>query len=301
MKGYISFGKWIGRVVLSVFIFLFSFSSCSTEAPWETKKVQLTMNIKTVSAGFIECSFSTNKNAYYLIAIEPAKKGEDPMKHQKQFMMLALDSANLEYIAWRNDLLKSGEMNVAPFASHALQYGEVTHFFTGLQPDTDYWLYAFVVDPDKMQSAGKLYLSNVTTTSTSIVDIHFDYRVKEQWDYIYPVDSLGNIYSNFPYIATTIDSAETMKSDTDAIVDFILWVNYMFENPDQAVVRYGVQAVENDGFLSNVEFEDGHTYYTAISGFDGMFEHMTLYKFKWTAENCNLFFHDTDSANIVNY
>lgn len=259
------------------------------------------MNIQTVSAGFIECNFSTNKNAYYLIAIEPARKGEDPMKHQKQFMMLALDSANLEYIAWRNTLLKSGEMNVAPFASHSLQYGDVTHFFTGLQPNSDYWVYAFVVDPDKMQSAGRLYLSTVTTTTYSIIDIHFDYRVKGQWDYIYPVDSLGNIYSHFPYIATTADSADLMiESDIDALVDYLLWVNHMFEYPDSARVLYGVNVVENDGFQSAVEFEEGHTYYTTISGFDGLFEHMTLYKFKWTGDDCNLFYQDTDSANIVN-
>ncbi|MBR6493472.1 MAG: hypothetical protein IKT13_06000 [Paludibacteraceae bacterium] len=296
--------KWSGSHLVAVCIqtlvwLAVLFPSCNPEAPWETKKVDLTMTINTVSAGFIECSFSTNKNAYYLIAIEPARKGEDPMTHQKQFMMLAMDSANLEYIAWRNELLKSGEMNVAPFASHALQYGSVTHFFTGLQPSTDYWVYAFVVNPDKMQSAGKLYLSTVTTTAYSVLDIHFDYRVKGHWDYVYPVDSLGNIYTQFPYIATTMDSAVMMKDDIDAIAEFLVWVDNQFEHPELADVLYGVKAVENDGWQSSVMFEEGHTYYTALAGFDGLFEHLTLYKFKWTGEDYNQFYHDTDSANIM--
>lgn len=275
-------------------------TSCSTEAPWETKKVELKMNIKTVSAGFIECSFSTNKNAYYLIAIQPAKKGEDPMKHQKQFMMLALDSANLEYIAWRNDLLKSGEMNVAPFASHALQYGDVTHFFTGLQSETEYWLYAFVVNPDKMQSAGKLYLANVKTTEQSVVDVYFEYRVKGYWDYIYPVDSLGNIHSQFPYLTLTEDSQyiadEVHSTPEEFFTDYFL--DAMKKN-ESDMIRYGVNVDLHDGRLGDLFFKEGHTYYTAIVGFDGFIGNNVIYKFKWTDEDFEAYFKNEDS--IVDY
>ena len=46
-------------------------ASCTPEAKWETDDVIVKMNIGTISAGFIECNFSTNKEAYYLIACRP--------------------------------------------------------------------------------------------------------------------------------------------------------------------------------------------------------------------------------------
>ena len=53
---------------LSLGAMLLWFSSCNPEAPWATKDVIIQMKAKTVSAGFAEYSFSTNKEAYYLIA-----------------------------------------------------------------------------------------------------------------------------------------------------------------------------------------------------------------------------------------
>ena len=277
--------------------------SCNPEAKWETEDVNITMNIKKVSAGFVECDFSTDKGAYYLVAIENARIGYDPMAHQKQFMMLAIDSANVEYLAWRNYLLKNGEFNIAPFSSHSLQYGSINYFFTGLQPNQDYWIYAFVVDPETLQPKGKLHLEHVTTKETSDMDIHFDYRIKGYWDYIYPVDSVRKIYNNFPYIATTYDSLRLVDlgvtTDIGAVVYFAFWSQERFTYPDLANVIYGVHAIENDGRQSAEMFEEGHTYYTGISGYDGSYKQTTVYKFKWTGTKCNYYFHDTDSANIA--
>lgn len=277
--------------------------ACSPEAKWTTDDVEINMEIVTVSAGFAECRFSTNKEAYYLIACVPAVEGENPQDHPKQFMTLALDSANVEYLAWRNALLKQGEFNVAPFASHALQYGSVNHFFTGLLPGEDYWIYAFVVDPSSLKPVGKLYLETVKTTTESIMDIHFEYRIKGKWDYIYPVDEKGNIYSRFPYIATTCDSLKLVtdgfETDSATCAYFLFWALERFLYPDSANVLYGVKVVENDGWSSSEEWKEGHTYYTAISGYDGSFKQATLYKFTWTGDSCNYYFHDTDSANVM--
>jgi hypothetical protein len=65
-------------------------------------------------------------------------------------------------------------------------------------------------------------------------------------------------------------------------------------------VIYGVYAVNNDGFNSGEIWQEGHTYYTVVSGYDGSFRQTTIYKFVWTGEDCNLYFRDTDPANIVN-
>ena len=59
-----------------------------------------------------------------------------------------------------------------------------------------------------------------------------------------------------------------------------------------------MKAIENNGEQSNLEFEEGHTYYTSITGYDGLFKRMTIYKFTWTP-NCEFYFHDTDSTNLA--
>lgn len=289
--------------VLCPLSFVLCLVSCDPAAHWESTNVEITMDVHTVSAGFIECAFSTDKEAYYLIAVERAREGYDPMEHQKQFMTLALDSADKEYISWRHNLLKEGEFNIAPFSSHALQYGSVEHFFTGLIPDNDYWVYAFVVNPDKMTPAGKLYLTKVTTTDESVVDVHFDYRVKGLWDYAYPLDAAGNIYTRFPYLATTRDSVELRQEIEQGGVPmspqtyFKVWMLKLFMAPWDAHPLYGVQAVKNDGIDSYLMFEEGHTYYTAIGGFDGSFKQYTLYRFRWEGENTELYL--SEEQNIA--
>lgn len=294
--------KWL-RLIIFIFIpcSLLLTPSCNPEARWETKDVEIEMTVKNVSAGFVECDFKTNKEAYYYVNITPVREGYDPMSQQKQFMTLELDAANMAYIEWRNTLLKAGEFTIAPFASHSLQYGDVEYFFTGLDPETEYWIYAFVVNPEKLVPAGRLYLQRVRTRLDSSMDIHFSYRIKGEWSYIYPLDENGHINNHFPYLTHTIDSLELEELGYDDPVMFgVDWVLYFFIHPEDADVNYGVKAVSNDGWSSYTEFKEGHTYYTVISGFDGIYENSTLYKFTWTGEDCRYLFYDTDPENIVN-
>ena len=272
-------------------------SSCNPEAQYETKDVAITISPSTISAAYIECSFSTDKEAYYLIACEPAQPGVNPMEHQKPFMMLALDSANTEYIMWRYDQLTAGEFNIAPFSSHCLQYGNIDHFFTNLIPDTDYWIYAFVVEPEKIQPAGKLFMQKVRTKKTSVVDVHFEYRIRGYWDYIYPLNPDGKINNHFPYLASTVDSL--------TLVDYWGGISpeQYFSDYFQAIadvnakdqIRYGVQVVYNDGYNTDELFELGHTYYTAIVSFDGFIGNNVIYRFTWTGEEMEAYFKPTQS------
>ena len=274
--------------------------SCNPEAKWETENVEINIQVQTVSAAFVRCSFSTNKEAYYLVACEPVKKDVDPMAYQKQFMTLALDSANVEYLSWRHEQLVDGEFNVAPFASHALQYGDISHVFTLLKPDTDYWIYAFVVNPSTMAPAGTLFLKTVHTAPESILDVHFEYRVKGNWDYIYPVDSLGTIVDYYPYVAATCDSAYAMEifgeTPHQRLTELL---GYMVESPESLEdnLRYGVNAT-NNSFLGDgwVFFEEGRTYYTAIAGCDGKMENMYFYRFVWTGVDFEAYFTDEDNV-----
>ncbi len=279
---------------------LFLAPSCNTEAAFETKDVKVNMTIKNISSGFVECEFSTNKDAYYLIAIQDPWENFNPTTNQKQFMQLALDSAYAEYLIWRNDLLRKKEFNVAPFSSHSLQYGNTTRIFTGLMPDRDYWVYAFPVDPETMTPAGKLVLENVKTLFASTVEIRFEYRVRGMWDYVYPVDTLGRINSRYPYTFLTVDSAEIASSIAEygtPVHFFTEWAIDLFQYPELADIFYGVKATENDGIKSTSKFEEGHVYYTGINGLDGLFKHLAVYKFTWH-EDCVYYFHDTDSTNL---
>lgn len=272
-------------------------TSCNPEASWTTKDVTIQISPYTVSAGYIECSFTPNEDAYYLVACEPAKPGVNPQDNPKQFMTLALDSANTEYIQWRHDLLKEGEFSIAPFASHCLQYGKIDKFFTNLEPDTEYWIYAFVVNPEKIQPAGKLFLQTVTTKSTSVVDVHFEYRVRGYWDYIYPLNPDGKINNHFPYLAATVDSL-TLVESWDGMSPEEYFAQYFVsiaEADSKDEIRYGVQVVYNDGCSSTAAFEEGHTYYTAIVSFDGFISYNVIYRFTWTGEEYEAYFKNEDS------
>jgi len=273
--------------------------ACNPDAQWNTDDVTITITPTTVSAGYIECSFSLNKDAYYLIACEPVRTdGPDPMnpEYHKQFMMLALDSANTEYIIWRSILLQKGEFTVAPFASHCLQYGAIDHFFTNLTPGQDYWIYAFVVDPDKLKPEGKLFIKKLRTTLESVVDVHFEYRVRGYWDYIYPLNPDGKINNHFPYLAATRDSATITdlygQTPEEYFTDCFLAVS---EYDIKDYIRYGVNVVYNDGLGSDEHFEVGHTYYTAIVSFDGFIGNNVIYQFTWTGEDMEMYFKEADS------
>ncbi len=286
---------------LSIFIFQFSISSCNPEAPWVVDDVTIEMSAQNVSAGFIEYSFTPNKEAYYLISCMQATDAMDPYNHPKQFMMLMLDSANTAYIEWRNGLLKEGEFNIAPFASHCLQYAPITHFFTTLTPNTDYWVFAFVVNPETLKPVGKLFIETVKTTAESIMDVHFDYRVRGIWDYIYPLNPDGKINSHFPYLASTVDSATLTDiwggiSPEDYFTDLF---TTMAESGDNDNIHYGVTVVKNDGSGRSIPFEANHTYYTAIVSYDGFMGNNVIYRFLWTGDDYEAYF--TDEDNIVSY
>ena len=274
--------------------------ACNPDASWNTDDVTITITPTTVSAGYIECSFATDKEAYYLVACEPVREDWlDPMdpKYHKQFMMLALDSANTEYIVWRSDLLKQGEFTIAPFASHCLQYGNIDHFFTKLTPGHDYWIYAFVVDPDKLKPEGKLFIKKLTTSTESKVDVHFDYRIRGYWDYIYPLNPDGKINNHFPYLAATRDSA-SLALLGQTLEEYFTDVFLTMSKSDlKENIHYGVSVVYNDGYSSDETFEEGHTYYTAIVSFDGFIGNNVIYRFVWTGEEMEAYF--TEKNSIV--
>ncbi len=277
---------------------LISFAACNPEVAAYTEGVEIMIDIEQVSAGFAQVSFSTNKEAFYLISIQPTQEGVDPQQIAKTFMLLSLDSAYVDYLYWRNKQLQQYIPFVADFSSHSLQYGDITHFFTLLQPKTEYWVYAFVVDPNTNKPAGKLFVETITTDSISTIPLQFEYRVDGYWDYIYPVDSTGKVVSTIPWVCETIDSISIREGGWRVPGEYFFsrFKNVYYEDYER--ILYGIYAHENDGVgdgTSATHFQEGVTYYTGMAALDAPLAFplprniYNIYRFTWQGDTTNFY------------
>ena len=284
-------------------LFCAIFAACNPDAVAYTDGVEITIDVEQVSAGFAQVRFSTNKEAYYLISIQPTQEGIDPQAIAKTFMLLSLDSAYADYLYWRNKQLQQHIPFVADFSSHSLQYGNIKHFFTLLQPSTEYWVYAFIVDPNTNKPAGKLFLETITTDSISRIPVQFEYRIDGYWDYVYPKDSAGEIISTIPWVGETMDSITIREEGCRVPGEYFFkrFENVYTEEYDR--ILYGIYAHNNNGEsdgTSNTRFEVGKTYYTAMAALDAPLvfplpENIyNVYRFTWQGDTTNLYFTPED-------
>ena len=278
-------------------VWLAAFAACNPDAVSYTEGVVIEIDVQKVSAGFAQVRFSTNKEAFYLISIQPTKEGVDPQKIAKTFMLLSLDSAYVDYLYWRNHQLQEMVPFVADFSSHSLQYGDIQHFFTLLQPSTEYWVYAFVVDPQTNKPAGQLFIETITTDSTSTIPVQFDYRIDGYWDYIYPKDSTGEIISTIPWVGETIDSISIREGGWRVPGEYFFerFKNVYYEDYER--ILYGIYAHENNGEsdgTSATHFKEGTTYYTAMAALDAPLVFplpkniYNIYRFTWEGEDTDI-------------
>lgn len=268
-------------------------AACNPNAVAYTEGVEITIDIEQVSAGFAQVRFSTNKEAFYLISIQPTREDIDPQKIAKTFMLLSLDSAYADYLYWRNKQLQQHIPFVADFPSHSLQYGNIKHFFTLLRPNTEYWVYAFVVDPITNKPAGKLFVETITTDSTSRIPVQFEYRIDGYWDYIYPKDSMGEIISTIPWVGETIDSVSIREGGWNSPGEYFFERFKHVYHEDYERILYGIYAHENNGVsdgTSATYFKEGTTYYTAMAALDAPLKFplprniYNIYRFTWIGE-----------------
>lgn len=270
-------------------------TACNPEADFSVKNVNIDMDVIQLQSGYCEVKFRTNKDAYYYIAMEPVRENFDPVKNSSQFMNLALDYAYKEYINWRYELLYNGAPYIASFANHSLKYGEQDHYFRYLLPDTEYWLYCFAVNPENNKPIGELNIQKVKTKAFSDIEMAFEYRIEDKWDYVYPKSKDGKtLLTNVPWVGATVDSLTIRQAGSRVPGDYF---DKMFSDQvahKSANIFYGIYAHKNDGIgdgTTETEFEEGHIYYTAIAAFDGARSQTSwvIHKFKWT-KNLRLFF-----------
>jgi hypothetical protein len=219
-------------------------------------------------------------------------------------MMLALDSAYVDYLYWRNKQLQQLTPFVTDFASYALQYGNTNQYFTMLKPNTDYWVYAFAVDANTNKPTGNLFIKSITTDSVSRTPMMFEYRVEGQWDYVYPKDTLGEINSYTPWVGETIDSLTLREQGWETPGEYFLSLFDKVYNGDYQRILYGIYVHENNGEgdgTSVTNFEMGHTYYTAMASLDARLtipldtNLYDMYRFTWMGDSTKLYFTPVNS------
>jgi hypothetical protein len=294
--------KWLLGITC---LWMLSLMGCQFEkAVAQIEDVTIDIQVKQISAGYINVEFAANKKAFYLTGIHQVREDVDDIhKVAKQFMLLALDSAYVDYLFWRNQQLQDMAPFVADFASYSLQYGNTNRYFTLLSPSTTYWVYAFVVDPNSNKPTGTLFVETITTDSTSQVSMWFEYRVEGQWDYVYPKDTLGEINSYTPWVGETIDSITLREQGWENPGEYFLALFDKVYNGDYDRILYGIYAHENDGEgdgTSRTRFEMGKTYYTGMSSLDAPLTYplnkntYDIYRFTWTGDSTKLYFTPAD-------
>lgn len=281
---------------------LMSLASCNPEVKAVSgMKVKVTIQEEVVSSGFMSFHFESSEEAYYHVGIVPVEQAPDTSRSSsvRTFMALMLDKAYADYLYWRSDLLEQGTPYVAEFPTHSLQYGAVDYNFTLLTPDTEYMVFAFVVDAKTNKPDGRLFTHYVRTEPLSLYEeaIQFEYRVRGYWDYIYPVSILGDILSWVPWVGATVDSLELMTIEQLSCPAeyFVNEFTELFEYKEFDRIHFGIYAHENNGIgdgSSTTYFEEGHTYYTAIALMDGYLSATAsaIYKFRWQGNDTQLYF-----------
>lgn len=266
-----------------------------------TEDVTLDMKVLRTGAGFchvkveVKAYDGTTDEAWYFLGIYPE---EECPKSDEELMNLAVKEAKAEYDQWKKKYDDS--FMIADFASHSLKYGDAETFFNYLEADSDYRVFCFVMNPETEKPVGKLYSEKIHTEYFSKLDVCFDYRIKDHWDYIYPKDrKSAKLISDVPWVAMTADSLDIRRSGVEAPDEYFV-AKYDEQIADKSLrILYGMYAYNNDGVgdMGNaVCFEEGHTYYTAIATFDGWLADYAYYKFTWTGPGMEILLTEEDDC-----
>lgn len=293
---------------LGIVVVLFTFNACQPEVVAHTDDVEITIDVHQVSAGFAHVTFESDRKAFYLIGAQPVRENIDPQEVAKHFMLLALDSAYLDYLQWRNQHLNNLTPFVADFASHSLHYGKEEHFFTFLESGKDYWIFAFVVNHYTNKPVGKLFCKTIHTNDSSSIPVSFHYRIEGRWDYVYPMDTTGEIIAYVPWVGETIDSASIRAAGYTKPGHYFFDRFLELSREDNPRVLYGISVVENNGKAENssaINFEVGKTYYTGMAALDAPMDTMIImdgkivnppspliydiYRFVWQGDSTDIY------------
>lgn len=273
------------RIALVLAALLLLLAGCKTESKYHLLGVKFEIEIATVTKGYVHAYFYPSTVAYYVTGCMPVNDWYDPVNKPDQFMTLMVDSLYVEYLDWRYDYLKNQEDYIADFASHSLQYGDSERYFQDLQPDTDYWVYAFVVDPGTKEPFDQLWLTTVRTDSLSAYRAWFDTRVQGSYFYMYPREAEdGAILETVPYTGGIVDALDLVE-DIPWPLDIEGKLDKYSERAYELAVDYGIlddityTGVKQINYAGR--FKSGHIYYIIIGELQGGIVNRAYYRFTY--------------------
>ena len=273
------------RIALVLAALLLLLAGCKTESKYHLLGVKFEIEIATVTKGYVHAYFYPSTVAYYVTGCMPVNDWYDPVNKPDQFMTLMVDSLYVEYLDWRYDYLKNQEDYIADFASHSLQYGDSERYFQDLQPDTDYWVYAFVVDPGTKEPFDQLWLTTVRTDSLSAYRAWFDTRVQGSYFYMYPREAEdGAILETVPYTGGIVDALDLVE-DIPWPLDIEGKLDKYSERAYELAVDYGIlddityTGVKQINYAGR--FKSGHIYYIIIGELQGGIVNRAYYRFSY--------------------
>lgn len=259
-------------------------SGCKTESKYHLFGVKFDIQVAEVTKGYIHAFFYPSTEAYYVTGCMPVNDDYDPINKAGQFMTLMVDSLYIDYLDWRYDYLRNQEDYIADFASHSLQYGDSEKYFQELQPDTDYWVYAFVVDPATKEPFDELWLQLVHTDSLAAYRAYFDTRVQGSYFYIYPRESDGGaILEDVPYTGGIVDSLEIEQRYSGRPMPLTEKLGRYSEMAYNMAVTYGNLSDITYTGVKQINYSGrlvaGHHYYIIIGELQGGISNRAYFRF----------------------
>lgn len=270
-------------VILAAVLLLIA-AGCTTKSKYHLFGVKFDIDVNEVTRGYIHVNFRPSTVAHYVTGCMKVNDDYDPVEKSEQFMTLMVDSLYQDYLKWRYDYLKNQIDYIADFASHSLQYGDSEKYFQDLEPDTDYWVYAFVVDPYSKEPFDDLWLLTVHTDSLAAYRAWFDTRFQGNYLYLYPREYEGGpILEDIPYTAAILDSLEVMYSYTDPGEPFIDKLNAYSDHVFEVAKKFDILETFSYTGVRQVEFGNswasGNSYYIFMAEIQGDLCNRAYYRF----------------------
>lgn len=175
-------------------------SSCNNgEAEYITEPTEILLFLQEdkLTASTAEITVApVDDRAYFYIECVPVNHYV-PGTMDRDFMMLTMDSVYISYLTWRHFHLVEGQEYIAPFSSHCLKYGVQDVHFNNLEPETEYMVFAFCVNPISNQPMGELFYHYFVTKPFNPDSLTFQFSLEDKTLYIMPSDDNTQYFFTF--------------------------------------------------------------------------------------------------------
>lgn len=268
--------------ILYVLAFVALLASCNKEAIYTTRPCRIDINLeqKNVTASYAIAEFTPqNVSTYYYADVVPMERFKG-IKDEQRFMQLCVDSLYRDYINWRYEYLVKSEKYIANFANHCLCYGSDSRYFKDLNPENDYVLFAFCVNPETNQPIGQLYSLPFRTSVLKRSDMTFQVMFLEREDGTYVSVVPSDDDENFVWEWEDKDYFSENKITVEEYAEY-LKKTYKEYGMGEYMYSKGSQSYK----CQPGDLEDGHEYIVLAIGYDGewttkVFTHEFSYPFE---------------------